>query len=743
MLLSIVMMIKNEQKYLDKTLDALSGLRKKIGSEIIIVDTGSTDKSVEIAKKYTNKVYFEKWNNNFGSMRNKSISYASGEWILILDADEELVEYEQLVEFFTSNVHKKYNSATIELDNIISENEETRSSATMLRLFRNTKEFKYIGAIHEQPIYEQPIYESKAVFKHYGYLFENEEIKQLKDRRNKKILLEELQKNPSDAYMNYQLGKTYSVSGNFEDALVYMQKAYNLYKDMGRIPIFVISDLTILYMDLNYLEKCEKMCSNYIKTDNKNIDIYYYLATVQKRLGKYEKSLKNYKRYIYLLENYQVSTQATRLDCNGETISFKKHVEINIIDNYYKLEKYDEILNVIDSIEYEVLKGVYSIIFMTLYRFNKLEKVVDIYNKNSDSIMKIRELNQQLEVLIIRSREIDRIEIYNRFSHIEGTYGILNEVRLGKKLKIEEYNNLLINGDELYYSEFLYYAIKEDLDIVKLLKGVSYLKIQDYIEYLVINKKDIILDLYTYVNKCRATLDIKKLRIYECITKYLLIHGGLSGEKYNNLFLMYINYSYYCIRYYYKNISNDEELLDIVRGKDEMFVVNVKMVFDLKSNDKLKCIQRIKKLLVENPQYKKCIELLKKDIEKELNENEEIKKLKIQYKSIIENSINKSNFEDALKMISEYESIFNEEVDILNMKGIIYILTNMFNDAQIVLKRALLIQFDNFNTIFNLAYLNELLDEKEEALIFYKEIISNCSDEELINDSKNKVENMY
>ena len=65
MLLSIVMMVKNEEKYLDKTLFALNDLRRDIDSELIILDTGSNDSTVEIAKKYTDKVYFAKWNNNF------------------------------------------------------------------------------------------------------------------------------------------------------------------------------------------------------------------------------------------------------------------------------------------------------------------------------------------------------------------------------------------------------------------------------------------------------------------------------------------------------------------------------------------------------------------------------------------------------------------------------------------------------------------------------------------------------
>ncbi|WP_052356823.1 glycosyltransferase [[Clostridium] dakarense] len=140
MLLSIVMMVKNEEKYLDKTLNALIPLMEDINSELIILDTGSTDSSVDIAKKYTDKVHFSNWNNDFAHMRNISISYAKGDWILILDADEELINYDKLKNFFNSDLHKKYNSASIELKNILSEDEKGYSMAPILRLFKTIKD---------------------------------------------------------------------------------------------------------------------------------------------------------------------------------------------------------------------------------------------------------------------------------------------------------------------------------------------------------------------------------------------------------------------------------------------------------------------------------------------------------------------------------------------------------------------------------------------------------------------------
>ena len=96
MKLSICMMVKDEEKNLRRCLNSVKPLIEEGIAELIIVDTGSCDNTVDIIKEYTDKVYFHLWNNNFSSMRNISISYARGEWIFILDADEEVENVEEL-----------------------------------------------------------------------------------------------------------------------------------------------------------------------------------------------------------------------------------------------------------------------------------------------------------------------------------------------------------------------------------------------------------------------------------------------------------------------------------------------------------------------------------------------------------------------------------------------------------------------------------------------------------------------
>ena len=87
--LSVVIITLNEEANLGRTLASVSELVKQTSGEIIVVDSGSTDRTVEIAKSLGAKVFVEPW-KGYAAQKNSAIDKASGDWILSLDADEEL-----------------------------------------------------------------------------------------------------------------------------------------------------------------------------------------------------------------------------------------------------------------------------------------------------------------------------------------------------------------------------------------------------------------------------------------------------------------------------------------------------------------------------------------------------------------------------------------------------------------------------------------------------------------------------
>ena len=736
MLLSIVMMIKNEEKYLDKTLYALKTLMNKVESELIILDTGSTDNSIEICKKYTDKIFFAKWNNNFADMRNLSISYASGDWILILDADEELIEFEKLIEFFYSGIYKKYNCASIELKNIVSENLDEYIKSRVLRLFRN-KNFKYEGAIHEQPCYKKPIYNNIATFNHYGYMYMDDEDKKRKVKRNEKILIEEINKNPNNPYINFQLAKNFMVEENYEEALYYMEKSMKLHNELNMNIQYVYINLANLYFKTEKFEKCEETCLSYLKIDDKSIDVYYYLAISQSMLNKTKESLENYNKYIYLIDNYEISTEANSIFCDGTTISLIEEAQIDMVKKYYLLEEYDRVIESIKSMKADQIKNIYAIVFMSLLKLDMFDSVLTIYDNLTSNIDK-KIFKVKLESMILNIRQSQRDKIYKVLTKIDGNYGVLNKVRLGKKLSLEEYNRILREEKESYYSELIYYALQQEFELENILNGIDKVYIKEYFDYLFSIKKDFTIDMYKYLLNTPNTLDLNKISMYSDLSKSLLLYGNYRDDKYLNLFLMYIMYTYQYLKSIYNNLS-DEDLLRYISNKDERFVINIVNIQRIKKYNKLDYIRKMKSILIESPSYKKGIEILIKNFEKEIKESEELKKLKIEYKSIIENNINNGNIDEAISMIKESEALFEQDIEIYNMKGIINIFNNNLTEAEYLFKIALLLDNNNLNTLFNIAYIKELLENNKEAVMFYSKILDISEDENLILEAREKI----
>ena len=145
MLLSACLIAKNEALTLPKCLESLQG----VADEIILVDTGSTDKTVEIAESFGAKVFYYEWTNDFSAARNEALLHASGDFILVIDADEFLEEAhkQKLRDFLTTTdaegifiTVKNYLGSLSNLTSVM--------GIRVMRLFR--RGHFYTGAIHEQ-----------------------------------------------------------------------------------------------------------------------------------------------------------------------------------------------------------------------------------------------------------------------------------------------------------------------------------------------------------------------------------------------------------------------------------------------------------------------------------------------------------------------------------------------------------------------------------------------------------------
>ncbi|QQZ08190.1 glycosyltransferase [Heyndrickxia vini] len=144
--ISLCMMVKNEEEVLARCLDTV----KDIVDEINIVDTGSTDKTVEIAKKYTDRVFFFEWIGNFAAGRNEAFKHATKDYILYLDADDVLLEEDQkklktlkqTLDPSVDSVSMYYDADTDEFGNVTLRYRRNR-------LVKRERNFKWRGDGHE------------------------------------------------------------------------------------------------------------------------------------------------------------------------------------------------------------------------------------------------------------------------------------------------------------------------------------------------------------------------------------------------------------------------------------------------------------------------------------------------------------------------------------------------------------------------------------------------------------------
>ena len=198
MTLSLCMIVRDEEEMLPGCLAPL----RDVVDEIVVVDTGSTDATVEIAESFGARVVHFPWNGSFADARNVSIDAATGDWIMYLDADEhtEPADAPQLREL----LHRTWREGFYLVETNYTGGEGSGAAMThmALRLWRNRPEYRFSGRVHEQKTHNMPTYlperwEHTGIrVRHYGYL--NQRIRaREKSQRNIALLEQEAREQPS------------------------------------------------------------------------------------------------------------------------------------------------------------------------------------------------------------------------------------------------------------------------------------------------------------------------------------------------------------------------------------------------------------------------------------------------------------------------------------------------------------------------------------------------------------------
>ena len=289
--ISLCMIAKNEEAFLEQCLNSV----KDVVDEIIVVDTGSTDRTKEIAKKFNAKIFDFKWADDFSAARNESIKHAAKDWMLVLDADEVLDEegLKQIKEL----VNDKENDAFLFLQKNYTNdasiagfaNEEHKNSnktyagwygSFIARLFRNKKGYRFEGTVHELA---EPSIESKKgkiaatniALHHYG----NTDSITMKKKRQYYLELCKKKVNQKQSIVSER------------DELTRMSRASSYY------------ELGVLYRENDNFDDAVKSFKKAIGMNPKHSMALYELGIIYERQKDYDEAIKNYTESLRIKEN--------------------------------------------------------------------------------------------------------------------------------------------------------------------------------------------------------------------------------------------------------------------------------------------------------------------------------------------------------------------------------------------------------------------------------------------------------
>ncbi|MGH3050188.1 MAG: glycosyltransferase, partial [Gaiellaceae bacterium] len=222
--LSLCMVVRDEEELLPACLaSAVDAL-----DEIVVVDTGSTDATVEIAERFGARVIHAPWNDSFADARNAGLAQATGDWILMLDADERLGPRASAT--IRSLVGRSWREAFLFPITNLTGDGSTSTLHPALRLWRNRREYRFEGRVHEQIATHMPVdlperFELVDVpILHEGYLSRLVAARG-KAARNLALLELEAGERPGP-YVAFNLGSEHLRLGDWQHASEYLDNAW-------------------------------------------------------------------------------------------------------------------------------------------------------------------------------------------------------------------------------------------------------------------------------------------------------------------------------------------------------------------------------------------------------------------------------------------------------------------------------------------------------------------------------------
>ncbi len=292
--LSLCMIVKDEERFIGRCLESV----RDVFDDVVVVDTGSRDGTKDIAKKFGARVFLHPWKDDFSQARNVSLSKARGDWIFILDADEEL--YREDIPAIRQAVTKT------DVDGFLVMNINTMPDGGLckhknVRLFRKGK-VKYEGIVHNQPIVDGPVCDSSIRILHHGYNLSPEEMSK-KFQRSESLLRKQVDSNPDDTYAWANLIRNHRLQQKWDEVRTDGEKVLAF----PSIRLFdrqmITNDLMYAYFITGRVQEAEVLGREGLKDNPYHPDMLFILGGVMIKQERIREAISYFLRYLDVLQS--------------------------------------------------------------------------------------------------------------------------------------------------------------------------------------------------------------------------------------------------------------------------------------------------------------------------------------------------------------------------------------------------------------------------------------------------------
>lgn len=271
--LTLAMIVKNEATFLPACLQSVAA----VVDEMVIVDTGSTDDTVAIAKRFGAQVIEIAWPNDFAAARNVGLDAVKTPWVLVLDGDEELVR-DDVVTLREEILNPRADAYNLRIVSVMDRAEDI-SESYVTRLFRSHPAIRFRGVIHEQ-VY-QAVAEARMRLNalnvrlvHKGYLGSVVQARN-KEERNRTLIEAHLTQHPDDAYMLWQLAQTHTNGGRFDEAIGAARRALKASGTQDPLWVLVMMTLARAHLAMGHPMKAIRVLAEGKAAHPRYTDFWY------------------------------------------------------------------------------------------------------------------------------------------------------------------------------------------------------------------------------------------------------------------------------------------------------------------------------------------------------------------------------------------------------------------------------------------------------------------------------------